>query len=62
VVESWRGEGTARRLKLAIVAGLEFGRTCRVPRNSVGDGETARMVLARAPGIPAGTAIAWQQR
>ena len=24
---SWRGEGTSRRLKLAIVAGLDFGRT-----------------------------------
>ena len=30
-VGAWPGGGTARRLKLAIVAGLEFGRTWRVP-------------------------------
>ena len=33
MVESWLGEGTARRLKLAMLAGLDFGRTWRVPRN-----------------------------
>ena len=34
VVASCLGEGTARRLKLAMAAGLEFGRTWRVPRTS----------------------------
>jgi hypothetical protein len=38
VVAFWRGEGTARRLKLAMVAGLEFGSTWRVPRDSVAAG------------------------
>jgi hypothetical protein len=42
VVGSWRGEGTARRLKLAILAGLEFGRTWRVPRTSVAEGVWSR--------------------
>ena len=35
---SWRGEETARRLKLSIVAGLEFGCAWRVPRTSVVEG------------------------
>ncbi len=32
-VVSWRGVGTARRLKLAILAGVEFGSIWRVPRD-----------------------------
>src|SRR5882757_5497434 len=47
---SWPGEETARRLKLAIVAGLEFGRSWRVPRTSVADGVWSRSRKTRTPG------------
>jgi hypothetical protein len=50
VAGSWRGEGTARRLKLAIVAGLEFGRICSVPRTSVPDGVWSRSRKTSTPG------------
>ena len=50
LVESWRGEGTARRLKLAMLAGLDLGRTWRVPRNSVAAGVTSRSRKTRTPG------------
>jgi hypothetical protein len=50
VVELWWGEGTARRLKLAIMAGLEFGSTWRVPRTSVAAGVSSRSRKTRTPG------------
>src|SRR6478672_3897801 len=50
VVAFWRGGGTARRLKLAMAAGLEFGRTWRVPRTSVAEGVWSRSRKTSTPG------------
>src|SRR6202012_3512007 len=50
IPEPWRGEGTARRLKLAIVAGLDFGRTWRGPRTSGTEGVWSRRRKTRTPG------------
>ena len=44
------GGGTARRLKLAMAAGLELGRTWRVPRTSVGEGDWSRQDSADSTG------------
>src|SRR5271155_4613040 len=50
VVASWRDGGTVRRLKLAMAAGLEFGRIWRVPRTSIADGVWSRSRKTRTPG------------
>ena len=45
-----RGEGTARRLKLAMLAGIDSGRTCSVPSISVPAGVWSRSRKTSTPG------------